>query len=270
MKDVLVVGGGIVGLSVAVACARRELAVCLVESGSTAGGASGLELALLPAGVDARAYLDLHHFSGGSFLLDRSLPEGWPARRLDARAAAAALVEEARGYRVELRTHCEASSLIVRRGAVGGVLADAGELRAGTTVVAAGAASWRICRALGRHVPVRAEPVDLLVTEPAPFELERPVVAGEAWVAQDAAGRLVAADPERAAQACPELAGLPVLERRTLPVPLAAGGAPLEGPLEGVRGLVLACGHGHEGIARAPATAARIAAGVASGAWATA
>lgn len=265
MKDVLVVGGGIVGVSVAVACARRGMAVSLVESGSTACGASGLELALLPAAADASAYLELHHFSGGSFLLDRSLPNGWPARRIDARAAVAALIEEARGYRVELHTHCEAGSLLVRRGAVGGVLADAGELRAGTTVVAAGAASWRVCRSLGRHVSVRAEPVELLVTEPAPFQLERPLVDGTAWVAQDAAGRLVAADPDRAARACPELVDVPVLERRTLNVPVAAGGVPLEGPFEGVAGLVLACGHGHEGIVRAPAAAAAIAAALSEG-----
>ncbi len=265
MTDVLVVGGGIVGVSVAVHCARRGMAVCLVESGPIAGEASSLVLALLPAGADASTYLELHHFSGGSFLLDRSLPDGWPARRIDARGATSALVEEARGYRVELRTFCEAKSLAVRRGAVRGVLTDDGELRAGTTVVAAGVASWRVCRSLGRHVPVRPEPVELLVTEPAPFELERPIVADRAWVAQDPCGRLVATDPARVADALPELASLPVLERRTLHAPVVADGAPLEGPLPGIERLVLACGHGLEGIARAPAVAAAIAAALAEG-----
>ena len=202
MTDVLVVGGGIVGVSVAVHCARRGMAVCLVESGPIAGEASSLELALLPASADASAYLELHHFSGGSFLLDRSLPEGWSARRIDARGAASALVQEARAYRVELRTSCEAKSLAVRRGIVRGVLTDDGELRAGTTVVAAGAASWRVCRSLGRHVPVRAEPVELLVTEPAPFELRAPD-RGRSGLGRAGPVREARRDRSRAGRGCP-------------------------------------------------------------------
>jgi glycine/D-amino acid oxidase-like deaminating enzyme len=243
------------------------MAVCLCERGPLAGGASGLELALLPTALDAREYLDLHHFTGRSFFLDRSPPDDWPARRIDARAAAAALVTEARLYQAEIRTFCGVETLLVRGASVRGALTDAGEILAPTTVVAAGADSWRVCRSLGRHVPVRRQPVDVLVTEPAPFELERPIVAGPAWIAQDSAGRLVAADPDRAASALPELTGLPVLERRTLDVSVTADGVPLQGPLPGVDGLVLACGHGLEGIARAPAVGAAIAAGIADGAW---
>ncbi len=265
--DVLVVGGGIVGASVAVHCARRGMAVCLCERGPLAAGASGLELALLPAAIDAREYLELHHFTGGSFFLDRSPPDDWPARRIDARAAVAALVAEARLYQAEIRTFCEVKTLLVRGSRARGVLTDTGEILAPTTVVAAGAESWRVCRALDRHVPVRREPVDLLVTEPAPFVLERPIVAGPAWIAQDAAGRLVAADPDLAATALPDLTGLTVLERRTLHVPAAVDGIPLQGPFPGIEGLVVACGHGLEGIARAPATGAAIAAGIADGLW---
>lgn len=265
MHDVLVVGGGIVGAAVAVQCARRGMSVLLCERGALAGGASALPLALLPADEDASDYLQLHHFSGGAFLLDRTLPDDWSARRIDPSAAALALVGEARSYGAEIMTHCDVKGLLVRGRTVRGALTDAGELRAGTTVVAAGTGAWRICRGLRTHVPVRAEALDLLVTEPAPFELERPVVSATAWVAQDEAGRVVAADPDRAADLVPELRELAVLDRRTISAPVAADGQPLEGPLESVSGLVLACGHGFAGVARAPSAGAKVAALVASG-----
>ena len=278
VADVLVVGGGIVGAAVASACAKRGLRVALCERGALASGASSLDLALLSGALappelrataerSVQEYGELHRFTGGAFFLDPSvLDEGGP-RRIDARAAAAALVDEARSYRAHVQTCCEVKRLLVRAGVVGGAITDAGEIRAETTVVAAGAGSWRVCRDLPVHVPVRSAPTDILVTEPAPFRLERPVIAGSAWIAQDVAGRLVAAGPDTAAGAFPELADLPVLERRSLAAPVTPDGLPLHGPLPGVGGLVLACGHGHYGISCAPGVGAAIAEGVATGAW---
>ena len=49
--------------------------VTLFERGTIASGASDLDLALMPADVDASRYLELHHFTGGGFYLDRSLPD---------------------------------------------------------------------------------------------------------------------------------------------------------------------------------------------------
>ena len=193
--DVLVVGGGIVGCAVAAACAKRGLRVRLLERAALASGASALELALVPRDVSAEEYLALHHFSGGAFLLDRAPPEDWPARRIDPRAAAAALADEARSYRAAVTTGCDVKALRVRGGSVGGALADEGEIAAGTTVVAAGAGTRRLCESAGLRRRVRGEPGELLVVDPPAEPIERPAVDGEAWVAPLPSGRLAVAHP---------------------------------------------------------------------------
>ena len=162
MSAVVVVGGGIVGAAVASACARTGARVHLCERGPLAGGASSLELALLPTGIDAARYLELHHFTGGSFLLDRSPPDDWPARRIGARAAAAALAAEARSHGAEIRTGCDVKGLLVRSGAVRGVLTDAGEIGTSRVVLAAGVDSWRLLalRCLSEVEAVAAKAAD--------------------------------------------------------------------------------------------------------------
>ena len=83
--DVVVVGGGIVGIAVAASCARRGLRVTLCESGGLAQAASGRNQGLVigphhpaVAGI-ARAtldgFLDLHERSGRAFAFDRD-PHG--------------------------------------------------------------------------------------------------------------------------------------------------------------------------------------------------
>ncbi len=161
--DVLVVGGGIVGAAVAAGCASRGMSVTLVERGLIAGGASSLGLALLgrpvPAGLEGLAatgadgYRALHRFTGGAFLYDVTASASG-LRRIDPRAAAAALLEEARGHRATVHTGCDVKRLLRQWGRVVGAATDAGELRASTTVVAAGAGSWGVCRELAFHAPV--------------------------------------------------------------------------------------------------------------------
>jgi glycine/D-amino acid oxidase-like deaminating enzyme len=282
--DVLVVGGGIVGCAVAAACARRGMGVTLVERGALASDASSLDLALLgtqaPAGLERRAreaeerYLELHHFTGRSFFLDRSpvdcegVPDGL-VRRIDVRGAALALADEARSYRAEIRTGCEVKGLLVRGETVRGARTDVGELRATATVVAAGAESWRVCRAVGLHVPVEEVEGVCRVYPPGAVPLVRPRVTPDGWAALDEAGRAVVAVAGSASHGTflPELAHLGPLDRRALRYGDTADGMPLEGPLPGVQGLVLACGHGLHGVALAPAAGETVAGALEGGDW---
>jgi len=81
MADVLVIGGGIVGVSVAAMCARRGLSVTLCERGTLAAGASGRNFGLVTgphpeplrevARRSLRLYAELHHASGRAFWFDR-------------------------------------------------------------------------------------------------------------------------------------------------------------------------------------------------------
>jgi glycine/D-amino acid oxidase-like deaminating enzyme len=104
------------------------------------------------------------------------------------------------------------------------------------------------------------------VYPPGALELERPLLAEGAWGAPDRAGRTIAAEPERLPMRT-GLFGLPPLERRALRYAKSADGLPLLGPLPGVQGLAVACGHGELGVALAPAAGSAIAAGIATGTW---
>ena len=83
--DVVVVGGGIVGIAVAASCARRGLSVTLCEAAGLAQAASGRNQGLVigphqPAmeAIGRRTlelFLDLHERSGGPFAFDRE-PHG--------------------------------------------------------------------------------------------------------------------------------------------------------------------------------------------------
>ena len=80
-RDVVVVGGGIVGIAVAASCARRGLTVTLCESGGLAQAASGRNQGLVigpnPPEMEAigrvtlEHLLDLHERSGAAFAFDR-------------------------------------------------------------------------------------------------------------------------------------------------------------------------------------------------------
>jgi glycine/D-amino acid oxidase-like deaminating enzyme len=279
-SDVLVVGGGIVGCAIASACAQQGIGVRLLERGRLAGAASSLDLALLgqpvPAAVEAmataseEAYLRLHHFTGQAFFLDRSPLEcdGSEAlvRRIDVPGAVLALADEARAYRAEIRTGCDVKSLIVRGGKALGVRTDSGELRAAATVVAAGAETWRVCRGLTTHVPLLDVEGVLAVYPPGTVALERPQLADGGWAAPDAADRAVVAEPERLPPRG-TLHGRQPLERRALRYATTDDGLPLHGPLPGVEGLAVACGHGLLGVELAPAAGLAIAEALASDAW---
>ena len=79
--DVVVVGGGIVGIAVAASCAQRGLSVTLCEAGGLAQAASGRNQGLVIGphqpemeSIGRRTLellLDLHERSGEAFAFDR-------------------------------------------------------------------------------------------------------------------------------------------------------------------------------------------------------
>ena len=254
MSAVVVVGGGIVGAAVASACARRGARVHLCERGPLAGGASSLELALLPTGIDATRYLELHHFTGGSFLLDRSPPDDWPARRIGARAAAAALAAEARSHGAEIRTGCDVKGLLVRSGAVRGVLTDAGEIGTSRVVLAAGVDSWRLLAPHGIETVRALDSSEIVVARPVEGSPEGPLLNGDCWIAADEAGFLHVARPERAASLLPLAAELGVLARHRIDAAVGVAG-----PVPELDGVHVAVSPDPWGIARAPEVASAVA-----------
>jgi glycine/D-amino acid oxidase-like deaminating enzyme len=84
--DVLVIGGGVVGVATANACAQRGLRVALVERHGLAAAASGRNAGLVvgpfPPALErigrrsVELWLALHHSTGGAFTLDRQ-PHGY-------------------------------------------------------------------------------------------------------------------------------------------------------------------------------------------------
>ena len=79
--DVLVVGGGVIGVATAWCCAEAGLSVRLLERASLAAEASGRNQGLVIgphppamaqlAEAGLRRYLELHEVSGGAFAFDR-------------------------------------------------------------------------------------------------------------------------------------------------------------------------------------------------------
>ena len=137
-------------------------------------------------------------------------------------------------------------------------------------------ASWSATKK-GLTTPTVADYADGTVAPPA--------IAG--LVQQDAAGRLllgaslqtcatdhaenqteaVAAVCRRAAELVPAVRTVPVAELRTCRRPLSADGLPLHGPVPGSPGLVLAVGHGSQGITWGAGSGESVAAGILGHGW---
>lgn len=253
MSSVVVVGGGIVGTAVASACARGGANVTLVERGRLAGGASSLALALVPGEIDAARFLELHHFTGGAFFLDRSPPDEWPARRIGAVAAAAALAGEARSHGAEIRTGCDAKALLARSDAVRGVLTDAGDLRADAVVLACGTDARWLLAPHGILPELDRDAGELVTALPTGEPPDGPTVSEDAWVAADEAGLLHVARRDGATP-LPALEEVAVLDRLEI---AAAVGTP--GPVDGLARVFLATPPDGWGIARSAALGASVA-----------
>ena len=112
-----------------------------------------------------------------------------------------------------------------------------------------------------------------------------PIIAAQ--MRQDAAGRVVLgaslapatgdADDDgtqavpsicrRAIELIPRIAELPIAETRTCVRPVSFDGLPLHGPVDGVDGLVLACGHRSHGLTWGPGSGEAVARGILEGDW---
>lgn len=220
--DVVVVGGGVIGVATAWALAGAGARVELLERDGLAAHASGRNQGLVigphPVVMSAIAargvalYGELHDRCGGGFFFDRE-PHGClmigeeglqgdelaaaepllgpsvtsasfnsDARRIDPGAAIAALAAEARAAGVTIRCGIGVRELLRRGSRVTGVLTDDGRIAADTVVVAAGPWSWQVCRSTDFDVPVRGVRGWLLVTRPAAFRL-RHAVEDASWAA---------------------------------------------------------------------------------------
>lgn len=125
------------------------------------------------------------------------------------------------------------------------------------------------------------------VADLAAGQLPPPAIAG--LIQQDHAGRVLlgaslqvtagehpgteealAGVARRAVELVPALRDLPVAEVRTCRRPLSADGLPLHGPVPGVDGVVLACGHGSTGVTWGAGSGEAVARGILQGTWSTA
>jgi glycine/D-amino acid oxidase-like deaminating enzyme len=89
------------------------------------------------------------------------------------------------------------------------------------------------------------------------------VAAGEHASGEEALAEIA----RRAVELVPPLAGLPVADVRTCRRPLSADGLPLHGPVPGMAGVVLACGHGSTGITWGGGSGEAVARGIVEGVW---
>lgn len=199
--DVLVVGGGAIGLCVAAFCRAEGMRVLVVERGRLADGASGRAAGGLspdghPEFGDAWAAL-----ARQSLALHRELDaaDGYGLRTCDVlvppdlRIPDQAHVDPVRFAAsmagragvVATRTSCEYT--LTSGGRVGTVKTNHGVISPGTVVFATGIAPPQVPEL--RQSLVKGH---LVATEPAPFTLEEIISDGEILVVQAADGRLVA------------------------------------------------------------------------------
>jgi len=112
-----------------------------------------------------------------------------------------------------------------------------------------------------------------------------PIVAAQ--MRQDSAGRLVLGASlapalgdldddgsqavrlicRRAIELIPRIAEVPIAETRTCVRPVSFDGLPPHGPIDGIDGLVLACGHRSHGLTWGPGSGEAVARGVLEGEW---
>ena len=153
--DVLVVGGGIIGLSVGAACTLRGMSVVVIERERCAGGASGRAAGGLAPDAHPQAGGIWHSFARRSLELHHAQSD-YAVETVDLRVVPDAIVPaQARVNPLEM-----AASLARRAGVVCANTDDIGDFSPGATVFATGAE--RTSHIVKGH---------LIATEPAPFRL---------------------------------------------------------------------------------------------------
>lgn len=345
MADVVVAGGGVVGLAVARELAGRGARVVVCERGAPGGGATWASAGILsptaphewegalgafnaaaigawpawadaladetgvPSGLERRGELRVGA-PGERFLVATergAAAAGWACERVDAREVEPALAADgldvlhlpgSAGVATDvfvraLLASCAARGVEVRTGAeVVHVASGVVELRGGERL-----ACGTVVVATGAWVPAPLDPAlvrpvlgESLIVRPgagagAPRVPIRssagsvvPRADGTAWLGTTVLDRgfqaapslgSVAAIAANATRLVPALRDAAFAEARSGLRPVSADGLPLLGPArEAEPRLVLATGHGREGIIHAPPTATLLADGVLDGAWA--
>lgn len=189
-----------------------------------------------------------------------------------------ALARTAADQGAEIREGAPVVALVVRPGCVTAVEAAAGREPADVVVLAAGPWSPLLAAPLGVEVEVRPSRGQLVTLRPATGVLGRPLTWRGSYLVPKPDGSVVAGsteedagfDPRPTAEgvarllafamlAVPAL-GAAQLERAWAALrPATSGGVPLIGPASDIPNLMLATGHGRNGILLAPVTAELIA-----------
>ena len=85
--------------------------------------------------------------------------------------------------------------------------------------------------------------------------------------ADDAGAQAIESICRRVIELIPLIADVPIAETRTCVRPVSFDGLPLHGPVDGIEGLVLACGHRSHGLTWGPGSGEAVARGVLEGGW---
>lgn len=193
--------------------------------------------------------------------------------------------------------NCDVEGIEVEAGRVVALATNLGRVHCSSVVVAAGVGSRPVLKGAGEDLPLAGRRGQILVSAPSPNLIKHKVYdfGYRATVRdQDAASIQVAtvlestrrgnvligasrefretaagADPgvdaelaRHALEFAPGLAGLKILRSYAGVRPTLPDGMPAIGPVESIRGLLVACGHEGAGIGLAPATAELIAAAI--------
>jgi D-amino-acid dehydrogenase len=203
------------------------------------------------------------------------------AARVDGRLLNQALLRAAAGRGLSV-VRASAERLLVEGGRVAGVAVGTDSHRAGHVIIAGGAWSSPLARALGATVavaPQRGQIIHLHMPDRPTGDW--PVVLGfrDHYIVCWAGGRVVAGATREtgsgfdarltaagvrevlaeALRVAPGLGGAGMLEMRVGLRPLSADGRPVIGPVPGVAGAYLATGHGPSGLTLGPYSARLIA-----------
>lgn len=184
---------------------------------------------------------------------------------------ALSLAAARRGARIEEFTNV--CGLVVERSKIVGVRTSAGEVAAGTVVLAGGASSTSLVRGLGIEVPVHPVKGEILATIPRSSLIKANVWDNRCYMVPKRDGRVVIGATEEPGVRDPQptLGGIAVLsgaavrlvpEISVAPFASAWGGLrpgtpdrlPVLGPVEDIEGLLLATGHYRNGVLLAPLT----------------
>jgi glycine oxidase len=203
---------------------------------------------------------------GGALLPD--------AAQVRAKRIAPALAQAAAGLGVEFRPHSDAVGFLRVPGRVTGVKTSRGDVRAGETVVAAGAWSAELLATIDVHVDVRPVRGQIASLDGPPDLIRRIILWNDHYIVPRADGRIVlgttfedagfdkrvtaagvAGILSDALRVAPGLSPLPMIGTWAGLRPATADELPYVGRPPGIQGLVVATGHHRNGILLAPITA---------------